>query len=138
MSSRQKIPIEFEAEKIYYTLFHEKIPEILKCRFAMASRLLTHQFSEQEQSLYDEVISKISDLEALEFAVRRKRKLQLLSMKISLMVFLAESLPENQAKFVNQEKDQFLNGLIAIFIGVVNTCYKFFKGLYFLRRLQTR
>lgn len=136
MNSNLPLLESSEAEKIYYALFREAIPNILKYRFVEASRMIIKRFSQREQSLYIDALERISDLEALELAARRKGQLPLLCMKFTMMVFLAETLPENQKIFINHEKDKPLLGTAAIATGLMRTGYKFVKGLLLLRALK--
>ncbi len=50
------------------------------------------------------------------------------------MAYLAETLPENQAFFVN-EQSSFFGGMARSAAGVFRTVYKMLKGLWLVRRV---
>lgn len=126
---------EIEAEKIYRSIFYQRAPDIVRQRFIEASDRLNQKVSSHELERYYRVIQIIDDLEALELACRYTKKLPLLSLKFHLMIFLAETLPENQRFFIN-ERTSFVKGLFFLVIGFLKTIYKVCKGFYLLVRLN--
>ena len=84
---------------------------------------------------YYRAIRRVGDLEALEVAGRFTKKLPLLSWKFQAMVYLAETLPENQVYFVNRQTGFFKAGWL-IFLGFLRTAYKLVKGFWLLGRLK--
>ena len=84
-----------EAERIYNAVFKAHIPPSVRNRFYEAANRLTGQYTQAEQEEYRHALSRISDLEALEFTARHKERLPLLVSRIRLMVRLGETLPEH-------------------------------------------
>ncbi len=125
----------FEADKIYQAIFREVAPDILKRRFVEASSRLHDRSDKKELDRYYRAIQKISDLEALEIACRYTRRLPLLSTKFNMMVYIAETIPENQHFFINYKKN-VLKGWLTIFNGTVRTAFKLGKGLFLLIRIR--
>jgi hypothetical protein len=126
---------ESEAEKIYRAIFRTRIPDVIKHRFMNASSLLNDRSNKEEVDKYYEAIGAINDLEALEVACRYLHKLPLLTRKLNIMVYVAETIPENQHFFINQ-KTSVLKGWWAFVNGGVQTAFKLGKGLLLLIKVK--
>ena len=126
---------ESEAEKIYRAIFRTRIPDIIKQRFMDASSLLNDRSNKKEVDQYYGAIGAVGDLEALEVACRYLHKLPLLTRKLNIMVYIAETIPENQHLFVNQ-KASVVNGWWAFVAGGGRTVFKFGKGLLLLIKVK--
>lgn len=126
---------EIEADKIYRSLFYQSTPDVIRERFIEASVQLHQKISTKERALYYGVIKTVDDLEALEVACRYRKKMPLLTLKFHLMVFLAETLPENQRFFVN-ERTSFIRGACFTAVSLLRTIYKLCRGFYLLTRLH--
>jgi hypothetical protein len=122
-----------EARRIYLSIFGRPIPPIVQERFIAASAQLDRTVSPQELEEYGRLLAACTDLEAVEVAGRYTRRMKLLSRKFRLMVYLAETLPENQSFFVN-ERSSFLAGLWHSIAGTIWTVLKVIKGLWLLKR----
>lgn len=125
---------EAEGRKIYAALFGGEPPPVLLARFATAARILNSTASQAEVDRSTRALLACSDPEALEFAARLTRRLPLLTRKFRLMVYLAETLPESQAYFING-RSSLLRGLINIAGAVLRTAWKLPVGLWQLRRV---
>ncbi|MFW6131824.1 MAG: hypothetical protein ACOC5F_04415 [Candidatus Aminicenantaceae bacterium] len=123
-----------EAEKIYKAIFKNEIPPLVKQRFLKASEELFSDYSKKNIEEYKRALSKISDLEALEFAARRKSRIPLLIIKFRLMVYMAETVPENSRFFINRKDKKFTGKLSVLWIGM-KAVWKYIKGLFLLRML---
>ena len=110
MTSESCSLCETEARKIYAAIFGREIPPLVLDRFVVASKRLNQSVPQAEMDSYYRAMSACDDLEALELAARYTRRFPLLSRKFRLMAYLAETLPENQAFFVN-ERSSFLAGM---------------------------
>lgn len=124
---------ETEARKIYAAIFGREIPLIVRDRFVVASKRLNQSVPQAEMDRYYRALLACNDLEALELAARYTRRLPLLSRKFRLMVYLAETAPENQAYFIN-ERSSFLAGMARSAAGVFRTVFKMARGLWIVRR----
>jgi hypothetical protein len=124
---------ETEAHQIYVAIFGREIPSVVLDRFVIASKRLNQSVLQAEMDDYYRAILACSDLEALELAARYTRRFPLLSRKLRLMAYLAETLPENQAYYVN-ERSSFIGGMARSALGVFRTAYKMVKGLWLVRR----
>ena len=90
-----------EATKIYRAIFKQDIPAVLRDRFLTVSDKLNQCTDSRELELYYRALWSTPDLEALEVASRYLGRLPVLSLKFRAMVYLAETIPENQHFFVN-------------------------------------
>ena len=126
----------FEAERLYHAVFGKPIPEVLEERFREASRRVFDAFPEDQKRLYASALRSVSDLEALEVAGRLTGRFRLLTAKLTVMMFLAETLPDHQAYFVNQASSR-VRGIAAVAKGSMKTAYKLIKGLYLARTLRS-
>lgn len=126
---------DHEAQRIYHTLFRRAVPPVVAERFAQASARLEANVPPAEVAAYRRAIESGADLEALELAARYTRKLPLLTRKLGLMAYLAETRPENQALFVNQ-LSSFIAGFVRLGVAVLHTVWKMVKGLWLLRQVR--
>lgn len=120
-----------EAERIYKAIFGTNVPEEIQKHFKITSKKIENLFSEEEVKKYFECIEKVRDLEALELAERYLKKIPVLTEKFRIMVYLAETLPENYNKYINERDNCFLGYLLLICAGF-RSFYKFVKGLFLL------
>jgi hypothetical protein len=121
-----------EAERIYYSIFNKKIPASITAQFEILSRRIESRFSEEEVNTYVKCIENVYDLEALEIAARYLKKMHLLSEKFRIMVYLAETLPENYTVFVNEHQNVFF-GSILLISSMVRTVFKALKGIAIIK-----
>ena len=126
---------ETEAGRIYFAIFGRAMPPIVQERFAAANERLEQAAGPRELAECRRIVAACADLEAVEVAGRYTGRLKLLSRKFRLMVYLAETLPENQSFFVN-ETSSFPAGLWHGFAGGVRTVFKLLKGLWLLRGVK--
>jgi hypothetical protein len=120
-----------EADKIYRALFGKAAPEIVRARFGEATRLFNH--SPEDLQRYERVIEGGGNLEALEVACRYTGRYPILSERFRLMVYLAETLPENQPHYIN-DRDGLLRGLWTMIFGGVRTAWLLLRGFWILMR----
>jgi hypothetical protein len=121
-----------DAEKIYDAIFKRKIPPSLSKSFFEASEKLELRYSKDEINRYHKYMEKVKDLEALEYACRWFKRCPLLIDKFKIMVFLAETLPENHHAFVNENIRPIFNWLL---MGktCLHSAWKLVKGIFLLK-----
>ena len=124
-----------EADRIYRCLFGAAAPDIIKQRFIPPSQALNASTVTRDVERYYQAIEHAPDLEALELACRWTRRFPLISRKFRLMVYLAETLPENQRHFVNT-RDSFARGMLVAVGAVLRSGLKFVRGWFLLRRFH--
>ncbi len=120
-----------ETDRIYEAVFDRKVPEDVKKHFNILSQKIESRFPEEEVNKYMECIEKVHDLEALELAARHLKKLPLLTEKFKIMVYLAETRPENYNIFVNEEPGLF-RGCTLLLLSALRTGLKMTKGLFII------
>ncbi|MBV7327897.1 hypothetical protein KFU94_06485 [Chloroflexi bacterium TSY] len=120
---------ESEASQLYYAVFRRAVPLLLQERFEQISSQMFDTFL--DKTMYETALERAMDLEALEIAGRYTGRLSLLSAKIKLMVFLAETLPDHQRYFVNTRANPYV-AILVIISGLFLTIYKLVKGLILL------
>jgi hypothetical protein len=123
-----------EGQRVYRTLFNRPIPPVIAERFAAGSARLEANVSSEEVVRYRAVVASGLDLEALELAGRYTRRLPLLTRKLQLMAYLAETIPQNQGLFINH-RDNLPGALIRVGWATLRTVWLMAKGLVLLRRL---
>jgi hypothetical protein len=116
-----------DAARIYHVLFPEEIPAPLRERFEKASQILENDYSADERAEYRRALQRVGDLEALEFACRRGKRLRMLTDQVVLMSFLAETLPQHQACYVDPDARRW-KAYLAIAAGLFRTAAKYAKG----------
>jgi|Deesub1362A_J573_1020465.scaffolds.fasta_scaffold05432_3 hypothetical protein len=118
---------ESEAERIYKTFFGTKVPESIQKQFNTISGKIDSLFNSEEIRKYNKSILQIHDLEALELAARYFKKLPILTLKFKVMLYLAETLPVNYSKFINEKDGPFI-GCLLLFYSLLRSAFKFMKG----------
>lgn len=126
-----------EAQRIYRALFKETIPPQLRDRFYQASSLLFGDIPKKHAEEYEKALSGVWDLEALEVASRLRNALPLLVWKFQLMVYLAETLPQNWKYYIHS-RDERVKGMGSVLLSGGRTGFKLFKGILLLGHLKKR
>ncbi len=133
-SERPAFAADREADRIYGVLFGRPAPDVIRQRFAEPSRRLDEVFGPEATERYRHALATVGDLEALEVACRYRNRLPLLPLKFRAMLYLAETLPENQGRFV-KERPGLPGVLWALAWGAIRTAWKLAKGLVLCRRI---
>jgi hypothetical protein len=116
-----------EAEKIYSSLFHKRIPEQIRLRFNDVSKKVDAHYSQEEVRDYLKVINMVGDLEALEYAARFLRRMPMLTEKFKVMIYLSETIPDNFPLFVNENSNRF-SGYLSLSCSLLRSGWKLMKG----------
>lgn len=122
-----------EAGRIFRAIFGGSPSAVVVERFLVASDLLNSNSEAAAVEAYYDAIARVADLEALEIAARYRHRLDLLCKKFLVMVYLAETVPENQQYFVKRRRDR-AGTIAALFFGATRTAFKFVKGIFLLGR----
>jgi hypothetical protein len=124
-----------EAVRVYRALFRgEPSPALLE-RYLAASEEMDRRADPGERATCARWLARVDDVEALEVACRYTRRLPLLSRKVHLMVYMAETLPDYQGEFVS-ERTSLGAGVTALVVGAFRTALKLAKGLVLIARLR--
>ena len=123
-----------EAQKLYSALFPGHIPPVLQARFLAASERLNAAAAPEELAIYYAAIETTDDLESLELASRLTRRLPLLTRKLRALAYLAETLPDHQCFYVN-EQSSFIRAALTIPWEGLRSVLKAAKGCWLLRSI---
>lgn len=132
--SIQATAYPIEAHKLYAALFRGAVPPILQERFCLASERLNAAAAADDLAAYYQAIAAVSDLESLELAARLTQRLPLLTRKLHALAYLAETLPDHQAHYVN-DRSSFVRAALSIVWEGVTSVFKALKGFVLLRRV---
>lgn len=124
-----------EGRRIHQALFGRAIPPLLLERYLAAAARLDSAVDPAQLAAHYDAIGHTADLEALEFAGRLTGRLPLLSRKFQAMVYLAETLPENQDVYVNR-RSSFVAGILVIGAATLRSALKALAGLASLQRVK--
>ncbi|MFC2161961.1 hypothetical protein ACFLRX_09955 [Acidobacteriota bacterium] len=124
-----------DANKIYSALFKEPILPSLEDKYRKAFEALSSGFSEAHVEEYRAAVEGPFDIEALEMAGRFRKRLPLLVQAFNIMVYLAETVPDNQSEYVNFKTRTCL-GFLSMAYGLCRSAGKLVKGLFLLRKIK--
>ena len=88
----------------------------------------------QHRGIRDLILRK-ADIEAVEMASRFKSPRNVLTKKIHILIYLAETTPENFPVFINTKNKRFFS-FIALACHLVRSIGKFIKGIFLLKRYR--
>ncbi|GBE17306.1 hypothetical protein BMS3Abin15_01147 [bacterium BMS3Abin15] len=121
-----------EAERIYKAIFRKNIPSAIREHFRIISKEIELRSTDEEIEKCSEIIKKVRDLEALELTARYLKRFPVLTLKFKIMLYLAETLPENYHEYIN-EKNGIFSGYLLLIVSVFRSFYKFIKGFFLLK-----
>ena len=120
-----------EARYLHRCLFRVSADELTIERYKAAHKKL---FANEPPSLAtSRVIERGLDAEAVEFALRRRRRGVDLTRKLAMLCYLAEVRKEHLGRFINQRNSRF-GASTEIAGAMVCTLWKLAKGEYVIRR----
>jgi len=133
-SSCNETNVLLEKEVVYFykIIFGEFPPQVIIMEYIKANNLL---LSKEEGLKLKEIILKKVDVEAIEIASRIKFKNNLLTKKIHILMYLAETIPQNFETFISV-KNRRIFALINLAYNFVRTIYKYIKGIILLKRYK--
>src|SRR2546425_9170323 len=98
----QTSALDREVEHLFQALFGEEVPQSIKARYRDAHEHMFKTRCHNETRTVGVVVQKRLDAEAVESYLRRKGTPHLLTMKMQLLIYLAELSPLYCDLFVNQ------------------------------------
>lgn len=129
--------LEMEARKIYVSIFQTPPSNVFIRRFVALSQMMNQGAEAEELETYYRALQRIHDLEALEYACRVFHRFPLLNLKVRAAVYLAETLPENYQRFVNEKHDFWL-ALFLIVLQAGRSACKLIYGWILMARLGVK
>jgi len=122
----------FLADEVFYfyeELFSVPAPKVIVDRYIEANLKLLPERSIEVRKL----VLKRVDIEAVEMAWRRENPKNILTRKLHILVYLAESIPENFPLFFNQEK-RWLYAVLLLARRTFCSVGKLLKGKFLMMR----
>jgi hypothetical protein len=121
-----------EAATLHQTIFGRPITKDLQDAFVLANQTLMPTAHVDFEVDVDLLIRKSLDLEAIEFALRRKSPHNSLSKKMQILCYLAECRGAYFSDFVNEEK-QPVRAFMLMAFHTFRSVYKLAKGSCLIR-----
>ncbi|MCI0470312.1 MAG: hypothetical protein L0Y73_01485 [Candidatus Aminicenantes bacterium] len=120
-----------EAEYFYREIFSAPVPAHIEEKYIAANLAKLPHHDERIRTL----VLKKADIEAVELAWRFKEPRNMLTKKIHILVYLAETDPANFPRFFNTKKRRFVS-FILLSWHFIRTAGKLMKGKFLLGRYR--
>lgn len=134
VSCQWKLSSEEEAARLFRAVFVQDPPAMFTQWFSSVPSSVFPPFDSRMWTNYFRVLSRVTDLEALEFASRLFGRNQILTYKLRLVVYLAECCPEFRSAFVNRRDLPMVVAWAKLGWAKLRTLWKLLKGLVLLAR----
>ena len=135
MEVEQRSTLENEAVHFFHELFGGEVPQLIKARYRNAHEYMFNESPGQELQTVQLVVKYRLDAEAVEAFLRRKDRPHILTMKMQLLIYLAELYPRCYRLFVN-ESDAQGRAALTIIGALARWPYLLLKGAYLTWRYQ--
>lgn len=116
-----------EAEFFHQKLFRRPIPEEMQDQYVSANRILLQDAGNLVNVRIELILRRSMDVEAIEFALRRRTPQNLLTKKLLILCYLAEARSDYFATFVNDQRQPF-RAFFTLSIYTFRSLYKLLKG----------
>jgi hypothetical protein len=120
-----------EARYFYKKIFSAPIPLPIEEKYIAANLAKLPQSDERIRKL----VLKKADIEAVELAWRFKTPRNILTKKIHILIYLAETYPANFPLFFNTKKSRFVS-FILLSWHFIRSAVKLLKGRFLLGRYR--
>jgi len=121
-----------EAEVFHQSIFGRPVPPDIREVFVTANNILLKNAAKVTPVRIDLIIDRSLDVEAIEFALRRRDPQNLLTKKLLILCYLAESRNAYFTAFVNEEPKP-VRGFIQVLLATFRSAYKLLKGHFLIR-----
>ncbi len=129
---RSPSELAIEADYLCSFLFGRRATSNMKVRYVNAHTVLSELNRQDSGGLMRTIVDQGLDLEAVEFALRRKEPV--IGWKVHLLVYLAECEPDNLHSFVNTRRTPPTAVLTCLVGEGFRSIWKYFKGWLLVRR----
>ena len=119
-----------EAEFFHQRIFGRPIPEAIREAFVAANSKLLRDAALKPVRI-DLILRRSLDVEAIEFALRRMEPANVLSKKLFILCYLAESRSDYFGTFINQEARR-ISAFIKLSLFTCRSVYKLLKGRFLI------
>ena len=121
-----------EAEVFHQAIFGRPVPQDIREAFVSANQLLLKDSSKVTPVKIDLILERSLDVEAIEFALRRRDPQNLLTKKLLILCYLAEARSAYFSTFVNEER-QPVRAFLKLSLATFRSVYKLLKGHLLIR-----
>ena len=121
-----------EADFFHEKLFGSPMPEELRTQYVLANRVLLEGAANLRNVKTELIVERTMDVEAIEFALRRRVPQNSLTTKLLIICYLAESRSSYFDIFVN-ETHRPLRALVEMSLYTLRSFYKLLKGNCLIR-----
>ena len=121
-----------QADFLHEKIFGRPILEDIRAEFVSANIKLLKDAPGLASVNIDLILQRSMDVEAIEFALRRRNPQNLLTKKLLILCYLAESRSAYYTDFVN-EQPRPIGAFISLSLQTCRSMYKLLKGLWLIR-----
>lgn len=121
-----------EAEFFHQAIFGCSVPTDIREAFVLANQMLLKDVGNATQVNIDLILERSLDVEAIEFALRRRNPQNLLTKKLLILCYLTESRGAYFTTFVN-EQYRPARAFIKLSFATFRSVYKLVKGQCLIR-----
>lgn len=121
-----------EAEVFHQAIFGRPVPEGIREAFVSANETLLKDAKNVSPVRIELILQRSLDVEAIEFALRRRNPQNLLTKKLLILCYLTESRNAYFKTFVN-EQYRPVRAFINLSFATCRSVYKLLKGHFLIR-----
>jgi len=121
-----------EAEVFHQAIFGRPAPKDIREAFVSANTILLKRAGKVTPVRIDLILQRSLDVEAIEFALRRRNPQNLLTKKLLILCYLTESRGAYFTTFVN-EQYRPVSAFIKLSFATFRSVYKLVKGQCLIR-----
>ena len=122
-----------EAEFFHERIFGQPIPDEIRARYVRANGMLLKDTEAVRQVRINLILERSMDVEAIEFALRRRAPQNLLTKKLLILCYLAESRSDYYTRFVNEQEKSY-RAYLELSVSTLRSLYKLLKGRWLIWR----
>jgi len=116
-----------EAEFFHEKIFGRAMPAEIGAAYVSANRMLLKDAPNLAPVRMELILERAMDVEAIEFALRRRVPQNVLTKKLLILCYLAESRNDYFATFVNEQHQPF-RAFFKLSLYTFRSLYKLLKG----------
>lgn len=116
-----------EAEFFHEKIFGRAMPAEIGAAYVSANRMLLKDATNLAPVRMELILERAMDVEAIEFALRRRIPQNVLTKKLLILCYLAESRNDYFATFVNEQHQPF-RAFFKLSLYTFRSLYKLLKG----------
>ena len=131
--SASEMRLAEEAEYLFHAFFRGPIPRDIAARYASANEQCFPECAAGDVAFITRMRDHRLDVEAIEWALRRRRRGELLTKKIQILFYLAEVRSEFYPKFVNRQPG-IIRAALMLSGCLMRNAFCYLKGEFLIRR----